>query len=256
MANCNCNGTSNNSNGCANNNVTPATTYVTANGCGFDPRRPMPPMGGHCCCIGPQGPQGEPGPQGPAGPQGATGATGATGPQGPQGPAGATGPIGPSGAQGPQGPAGATGPQGPAGPAGEDAISAYAYIYNTAEQDVDVEDPVTFNSAGLISDGFDFTAGDDEITIEEAGVYLVFVRVIGAISNQFAVALNGTAVPGGTFASGAIEAVTSGMVIINADAGDEVSVINHTSTGTVTLPEETGGTAEVNNAQLVILRLA
>ncbi len=84
----------------------------------------------------------------------------------------------------------------------------------------------------------------------------MFARVIGVQANQFAVAVNGTPVEGGVFSSALDEDVANGIVIISAEAGDVITLVNHTSTtNVVTLATITGGISTAMNAELVIIIL-
>ena len=233
--------------------------------------------------IGPQGPQGETGatgPQGPTGPQGATGVTGPQGPTGatgPQGPTGAVGPRGVTGATGPQGPAGvtgATGPQGPAGvtgatgpigpqgpqgatgpvgPIGPGFPATYGYVYNQGDfLTIEPEEAVPFNSNGLIVGDIAHVPGSTDILIESSGDYAIIFSVTGVPENQFALFLNGELVEESIYGS---DQLTTGFVIIRINAPVVLTLVNHTSIGTVTLPVQVGGVQPVINASVRIIKL-
>ena len=203
--------------------------------------------------TGPQGPQGvagATGATGPQGPQGVAGATGATGPQGPQGVAGATGATGP---QGPQGVAGATGATGPQGPTGPGIAGAYAYIYNQGTvQSLEPEEAVAFNNNGLIVGNIQHEPGSTEIFINEPGDYAIVFSVTGVPENQFALFFNGEPVVQSIYGS---DQLTTGFVVIRITAPTVLTLVNHTSVGTVTLPTLVGGTQVVVNASIRIIRL-
>jgi len=228
---------------------------------------PQGPQGvtGATGATGPQGPQGVAGATGATGPQGATGATGATGPQGPQGVAGATGAIGPQGAtgatgatgpQGPQGVAGATGatgPTGPQGPTGPGIAGAYAYIYNQGTvQNIEQEEAVVFNNNGLIVGNIQHEPGSTEILINETGDYAIVYSVTGVPENQFALFLDGEPVEESIYGS---DQMTTGFVVIRITEPTVLTLVNHTSVGTVTLPTQVGGIEAVVNASIRIIRL-
>ena len=200
--------------------------------------------------TGPTGPQGATGATGATGPRGATGATGATGPQGPQGVAGATGATGP---QGPQGVAGATGATGPQGPTGPGIAGAYAYIYNQGTvQSLEPEEAVAFNNNGLIVGNIQHEPGSTEIFINEPGDYAIVFSVTGVPENQFALFFNGEPVVQSIYGS---DQLTTGFVVIRITAPTVLTLVNHTSVGTVTLPTLVGGTQVVVNASIRIIRL-
>lgn len=238
-------------------------------GCNCKDHDRFPGCGHGClaCCIGPQGPAGPTGPQGPQGetgpqgPAGATGATGATGPQGPVGATGATGPQGPAGATGatgatgPQGPAGPIGPTGPQGPAG---VTGYASVYNLATQTVASDEEVLFDTNGANSTIVTHTAGASDITFNEAGVYLVYVRTVAQTNARFALYLNTDPVTGGIFSSGPVGTTTEGMAIITADEGDVLTLVNLEVDNIVLngATTGTGSTTNTINGQIVILKLA
>lgn len=230
--------------------------------------------------TGPQGPQGAVGATGATGPQGATGATGATGPQGPQGFTGATGPrgetgatgpqgpqgatgatgpqgpqgaVGATGATGPQGPQGATGATGPQGPTGPGIAGAYAYIYNQGTvQSIEPEEAVLFNNNGLIVGDIQHQPGSAEIFINETGDFAIVYSVTGVPENQFALFFNGEPVVQSLYGS---DQLTTGFVVIRITAPTVLTLVNHSSVGTVTLPTLVGGTQEVVNASIRIIRL-
>src|SRR5690554_4957051 len=215
--------------------------------------------------TGPTGPKGATGATGPQGPQGVTGATGATGPQGPQGVAGATGATGPqgatgaTGATGPQGPpgvagaTGATGPTGPQGPTGPGIAGAYAYIYNQGTvQNIEQDEAVSFNNNGLIVGDIQHEPESTEILINETGDYAIVYSVTGVPENQFALFVNGEPVEESIYGS---DQMTTGFVVIRITEPTVLTLVNHTSVGTVTLPTQVGGIEAVVNASIRIIRL-
>ena len=200
--------------------------------------------------VGPTGATGATGPAGADGAVGPTGATGATGPAGTNGavgPTGATGATGPAGPIGPTGATGATGPTGPAGP--EPQPRAFAQPISTSGQTVEAGSPVAFDSS-TAARGITSAPGATEVTVDEAGTYAVFASVTSTDPGTFAVELNGQPVPGGVLpASGNTSA---GAVIVNAAAGDRISVVN-TGSGAANLPALPDGAA---NASVFIRQLA
>ena len=127
----------------------------------------------------------------------------------------------------------------------------YAYIYNTAAQTVASESEVTFSGNGLLSGTITHTAGTAEIVIGKTGVYLVNTFLASNAAAQFAVYRNGAAVEGSTYA---MNNAADGNVIISAQMGDVLTVVN---TGTAEMTLEAEGTAPeaVVNGAVTITRL-
>lgn len=199
---------------------------------------------------------GMPGATGIQGQQGVSGDAGAVGAQGPTGTAGAQGPAGSVGAQGPVGPAGAVGAQGPAGPAGAVASREFAYVYNEGPAVVAIEADVPFDSNGVLSAGITHAPGGAGITFVTAGTYEVTFTLSGVEPSQMALFLNGASVAGAIYGSGAGTQPNTGQVIITADAGDVLTLRNHTSAAAVTLQTLAGGTQVNVNASILIEQLA
>ncbi len=201
--------------------------------------------------VGPAGATGAAGAIGPAGPAGSTGAKGDTGETGPRGDTGATGPIGPIGPQGD------TGPQGAPGANGRDGASApadYAHVYNQGAEVVPVEADITFDSTGVAA-GVSHAPGNAGIVVDSAGVYEVRFEVNGVEPNQFALFDNGAPLAGATFGSSAGTDTTVGDTMVQLDAGDVLTLRNHSSSTAVTLQTLAGGTQINVNASLTVQRL-
>ena len=98
--------------------------------------------------------------------------------------------------------------------------------------------------------------GSPDITIESAGIYAVWYTVTGAEANQFTLFRNDNPVPGSTYGTDTTNTGYSGMVIINAAAGDKLTLKNFTSTGTVNLNNSAGGTETGVSASVMILKIA
>ncbi|AOY75621.1 collagen-like protein [Clostridium formicaceticum] len=196
-----------------------------------------------------------PGPTGPAGPQGPIGPQGSTGPIGPQGIPGLTGPIGPQGVPGPTGPIGPQGVPGPVGPTGPQGLSEYAYIYNVGAQTIPLETDVIFSNNGVISGNITHAAGTAAIILGSAGDYSVWFYASALEPSQFTLFLNGAPVPGATYGAEAGTSPNPGWAIINASAGDVLTVRNHTSEVPVILQTFAGGTQVNVNASILIQRI-
>ena len=206
-------------------------------GCNNQPRRiVIPPV----AVQGARGPQGPQGPVGPIGPQGPVGATGAIGPQGPVGATGATGPQGPVGATGATG---ATGPQGPAGPAGtSQAIYADSTTATVASGAIV---PISLSASSPAST---MTATGNEITLTEAGSYLVSYYTEGSVATgdyETSLYLNGVAIPDESITFVDSSGAGSKTILLNTEAGDTLSIYNTSDTD-----------ATVNNASITVLKVA
>jgi len=130
----------------------------------------------------------------------------------------------------------------------------YAYIYNTDSQTIPVNGSVSFSNNGALL-GIIHDKNTAPITIESAGTYAVWYTVTGAEASQFTLYQNENPVPGSTYGTSAVNNGYTGMVIINAAAGDQLTLRNHTSTGAVTLDSAAGGAETGVSASIMILRI-
>lgn len=210
---------------------------------------------GHIGLAGPTGPRG---PAGPRGPRGALGAQGPTGPKGATGATGATGTTGPTGSTGATGPTGATGATGATGPTG--AFSPeFGYFYNTGIQNVPLESDVIFDTNGPKTAGIIHTANTAQITVSHHGSYRIeFFAFPEEAGTQFSLFLNNTAlILGSTYGNTNEFSQNNGSVIITLNAGNTITLRNHSSTaGSVTLPALIGGTETSVNAAITITQLS
>jgi hypothetical protein len=134
-------------------------------------------------------------------------------------------------------------------------LSEYAYIYNLDAQTVAIEADVNFSTNGLLTDGISHDPGSPSILISEAGVYEVTFSVSGTEPNQFALFLNGDLVPGTIYASGAGTQQNNGQAIFTIEAGDVLTLRNHSSDAGVGLATPIGGKQASVNASVVIKKL-
>ena len=225
---------------------------------------PAGPAGGPRGAAGPRGLKGEEGDKGAKGDRGAIGATGRQGPTGPrgpkgdrgggEGPTGATGPAGPPGTNGPAGPTGATGPTGPPGQGGGGS-SQYGYVYNVSAETVAIEAPVPFSDNGILTSGITHAPGDPGVAFTSAGDYKVTFSVSGTEPSQFALFLNGAMVTGTIYGSGAGTQQNTGQAIFRINAGDVLTLVNHSSAAAVGLPSLAGGTQGNVNASILVQKL-
>ena len=93
-----------------------------------------------------------------------------------------------------------------------------------------------------------FTNGGSAITLNEPGTYLIQPYIAPDAAGSFAVERNGELVAGGTLPNNGSAA--SGPVVITAQAGDTVSVVN-TGTAAANLPAD----AAAPNATVRLQRL-
>jgi len=222
------------------------------------------------CVAGPQGAKGEIGQRGSAGVAGHAGAGGATGPAGNTGPAGSSGATGSSGAKGATGAtgeagangsngapgiAGVPGVAGTPGATGPAAVAQYANLFNMDTQIVAPETDIAFTNNGVMTSDFVHRPFTSQLTIAAAGDYAVWFTVTAVEPNQFSVFDNGLVVDGSTFGSGAGTQQNSGMVIVRANAGDILTLRNHSSITAVTLEFFTGGSAFTTSASMIIEKL-
>lgn len=130
----------------------------------------------------------------------------------------------------------------------------YGYVYKTDTQDVPVNEPVIFTNNGAML-GITHEANTAPVIIESPGIYAVWYTITGTDPGQFTLYRNETPVPGSTYGSRNTENNTTGMVIINAAAGDQITLRNHTSTDAVTLDNAAGGTETGVSASILLLKI-
>jgi hypothetical protein len=209
--------------------------------------------------IGLAGQIGAPGVPGTPGTPGLPGAQGIPGTAGTAGTAGTPGTPGLPGAQGIPGTPGTPGPPGvqgtPGTPGAATGLPQYAYIYNTTAQTVAVGADAIFDANGVLTSGITHTLGTSQVVIHNSGNYEVTFSVSATEANQMALSDNGTAVLGTIYGSGAGTQQNTGQAIVALDAGDLLTLTNHTSASTITLPSLVGGSQAEVNASLTILQL-
>jgi hypothetical protein len=119
---------------------------------------------------------------------------------------------------------------------------------------VAIEAPVLFSSSGPLN-GITHAPGDPGIVVTNAGVYEITFSVSGVEPSQFAVFVNGAAVPETIYGSGAGTQQDTGQAIVTLGAGDVLTLVNHSSAAAVTLQTLAGGTQTNVNASVVITKL-
>ena len=118
-----------------------------------------------------------------------------------------------------------------------------------------MEGAVVFSNSGIRTGGIVHTLGSSDITIANAGNYLVTFSVSGSEPSQFALFLNDVFVSGTVYGASAGTQQNSGQAIMAIGAGGILTLRNHTSATAVTLAGNTGGTAPAVNASIVLQKL-
>jgi hypothetical protein len=121
---------------------------------------------------------------------------------------------------------------------------------------VAIDAAITFDSNGPLTSAVTHSPGDSQLILVNAGVYEVTFSVSGNEPSQMAIFLNGSAVAGGVYGSGAGTQQNNGQAILVAGAGDAVTVRSYSSAAGVTLQTLAGGTRTNTNASVVIKKLA
>ena len=134
-------------------------------------------------------------------------------------------------------------------------LCEYGYIYNLTPQVVAIEADVLFDSNGRITPGIVHSPGTSQIIVNVPGDYEVTFSVSGTEPNQFALFLNGSEVAGTVYGSGAGTQQNNGEAIISIEAGDILTLRNHSSAAAVGLASFIGGTQANVNASIVIKML-
>ncbi|AGC68550.1 hypothetical protein Cst_c15640 [Thermoclostridium stercorarium subsp. stercorarium DSM 8532] len=130
----------------------------------------------------------------------------------------------------------------------------YGYVYNNGDQTIPVEGSIPFSHNGALR-GITHTVNTDTITVESAGVYAVWYSVTGLEANQFTLFQNDDPVPGSTYGTREGNSSYTGFVIINAAAGDVLTLRNHTSAGPVSLDNAAGGTQTGVSASIMLFKI-
>jgi len=135
------------------------------------------------------------------------------------------------------------------------AENPYGYVYNTLNQSIPADGSIPFSNNGALLK-ISHEAHAAPIVIESAGIYVIWYTVTGADANQFTLYRNESPVPGSTYGTGTGQSGYTGMVIIKAEEGDQITLRNHTSTGgDITLDNTAGGTETGVSASVLILKI-
>ena len=114
---------------------------------------------------------------------------------------------------------------------------------------------VTFDSNGILTAGITHTAGTSAITLTISGIYKVTFNLSTVEPSQYTAFLNGIAITGATYGSGAGTQQNNGQFIVAVVAGDILTIRNYTSAAVSTLQTLAGGTEASVNASVIIEKL-
>jgi hypothetical protein len=114
---------------------------------------------------------------------------------------------------------------------------------------------VAFASNGILTAGITHTAGSSDITFINSGTYKLTFMISTVEASQYTAFLNGVAILGATYGSGAGTQQNSGQVIVAVAAGDVLTLRNYTSAAVTTLQTLAGGTEANVNASVIIEKL-
>lgn len=130
------------------------------------------------------------------------------------------------------------------------------FIYNVSAQTVPIEADIIFDTNGILKPGITHVPGTTEIVVTNPGSYEVAYSASAVEPNQFALCVNGTPATGTVYGSGAGTQHNNGQAIIPLDAGDVLTLRNHSSAAAVTLQTLAGGTQTNVNASVIIKKIS
>lgn len=130
----------------------------------------------------------------------------------------------------------------------------YGYVYHTNSDTVHVKDAVFFNQNGYLS-GVAHTPDTEELVIEADGMYAVWFTSASQTECQIALYQNSQVVPGSIYSVGANSTGNNFMALINAKAGDQLTVRNHSGHIAAMLDNSTGGIEETVSASVFVLKI-
>src|SRR6202040_2231686 len=113
--------------------------------------------------------------------------------------------------------------------------------YNASAETCAIEAPVTFSDNGILTSGITHAPGNAGVAFTIAGDYKVTFSLSGVEPGQFGLFLNGAAVAGTVYGSGAGTQQNNGQAIITIAAGDVLTLRNHSSAAAVGLQTLAGG---------------
>jgi hypothetical protein len=134
-------------------------------------------------------------------------------------------------------------------------LSQFAYVYNLTAETVAIEADILFDSNGVMTSGITHAPGTAGIVLVNSGVYMVTFSVSGTEPSQMALFVNGVMAPGSVYGSGAGTQQNTGAPLVAVNAGDVLTVRNHSSAAAVGLASVIGGTQANVNAFVTIEKL-
>jgi len=137
-------------------------------------------------------------------------------------------------------------------------LATYGYVYDLLGQNVAQEGSVHFTANGpLVGITHTTILNNTDVVVGSSGTYAVFFNVTGQQQSQFALFVNGTPVPESLYASGSGNTGPAGQVILDLNAGDVLTLRNHTSSSSsIALNNGVGGSQTNVDASLLIEKLA
>ncbi|HDR4464908.1 TPA: hypothetical protein QCP98_005824 [Bacillus cereus] len=117
---------------------------------------------------------------------------------------------------------------------------------------------ITFNTNGpIIGAALTHIAGTENIIINITGTYVAEFNLTAVQANQFSFSLNGTPIPGGRYGTTVNRIQTTGNVAFTVTTvPSTLTLVNDTSTtGTVTLSNNGGGTLTAVSASISVVRI-
>jgi hypothetical protein len=134
------------------------------------------------------------------------------------------------------------------------ATAAYAYVFNTGEQIVEIDRSVAFDSDGLI---FGVThRRSDEIVIQSGGIYSIAFSIAASEPSQLGLFVNHRAVEGSVYGSGAVAQQNNGQILLELKVDDVLTLVNNRSETALSLTGKIGGSNINVNASLTIIKVA
>jgi hypothetical protein len=134
-------------------------------------------------------------------------------------------------------------------------LAEFGYVYNLAGQTIALEADVVFDSNGILTPWIIHAPGTSQIVFASSDNYKVAFSLSTVGPSQFAAFLNGVAIEGATYGSGAGTQQNNGQVIVAVLAGDFITIRNHSSAAAIAIQDWAGGTQANTNASVLIEKL-
>jgi hypothetical protein len=107
-----------------------------------------------------------------------------------------------------------------------------------------------------MTSGITHTAGTSQITVAQAGIYMIDYTVTSNQGRQVAVFDNGSLITGTIFGTQSANNAAVGQAIVSLAAGDVLTLVNNVANPSFTLNQNSGGTATGADASIVIVKLS